>query len=1624
MSYNSPNNYTTSNGEVTAYITRTNLYTDGGEYTLPNGKNYVGFYHIHPEKGPMVGATHTNQPHDILISTSNQSAPAISSVELSQNIPIPEYSEKDQELIPSFNSVSEFRPAIDRVEFSVYNEQGLLETINYNFKDYSVLSGFNPKTGVANSIEVDPGLDLVNEGFSQGFYQVVYNFLRDKAATSPKIPYFIQEISADRTELRLASNTLTNAQIQTAVDSFVNELEGSPFFEDFFLNFGDNNLATGIRIALDDETDEDQFTVLIKLYEALPSQFGVKDTCWVDLQTAEAISFDVEFSPRVFRITKTQNIKGPNFEIKGKDSIANSTTFQDTSNLVNTILTSSFDNLQNILNQKGAKIDLNYEDFDDFVFFSSAQSRLDNFYIKVKNIEDYNTEISDVLDSGADSNSMSSSVAILRNNITNIVKNFDDYERFLYFTSGSDWTWPKSNTTAPYDLESTSSGVVTNWLGNSSLELPSGILGSASLYDADNLDRLVNSLPNFVKDDSTNTPFFLFMDMVGQHFDVFWTYTKAIGDRYDADNRLDKGISKDIVADAIRSMGVSIYQNNFSSDDLYSALVGINASGSLLPPTGSEVIENYITASSDITKLDDVNKETYKRIFHNLPFLLKTKGTVTGLRALINTYGIPDTILRISEFGGKDLDNTNDWDYYQSKFNYGVLISGSSTIDHPISASWVVNSKWNSYSNNPETVLFRFKPANRLPENDEFSFITHIKDNGSPLVPLGLFLAYTGSGYESSSAYSGSIPSASNEYATLNLRTSATDLTSVVAPFYDGNWWGVQISRDSGASSQTYTLRVANQIYNGNDGFEVGFTASNTVDSADTFWANSETLYLPVSGGFSKDIGSDTYVGLTGSYQELRYYNETLSEEIFHDFVMNPYSIEGLTHSSSADHLIFRAPLGSDLNTNTGDRVSIHPRVTGSYSTSSFASDSDYHIGANSIFADNTEFIYYDQPAVGIKNRISEKVRIDNLLTAPGNVLTPYRTIQQRYANSESYTRDINYLEVAFSPQNEINDDINSSFGYFSIGDYIGDPLLTSQSVNSYAELDNLRDTYFEKYYKAYDWHDYVRLIKYFDNSLFKMIKDFVPAKTSVSTGVVIKQHILERNRQRPAAVIPTHEEYTGSITKHIDEAYISSSDNIANRTISSSKLVHIEGGQGGLFDPINVPEFYSASFSASLPINQISPQITQSWSYTTSGVSGSVVVTQSSQEEFYTGELSGTEVIASDGELNTRNPLKSAGAEGNTYYPVDITGDGTNVKGQTRIAYNGIALGPFQWHRNRSKEDDDTHVIENNWVSASLPLSSSYNSFTSGYGNGSDENGNTPSVIWMGKWYNSDASGNPWVKIIEANRDIRDDKDQLDTIVISLTGSNRGNTGNYTVNQITLCPNAGAILGNNPSGSTFREMVESSTTPYLRISKYRENKFVQTIGDGGDDDNPYTGDHIFAYMSHSFYPRTNDQNQDTIVFHSCSIVDNFPQFSSQFRYHYGTGGGVSALGGGDSRFEEGPSRLHVYVDVPVTHYFPTTRNVADISSATYEDLKEQYNIIQDSFKAGNATSGKTIIPGYTTALIDFNDNNLDTIYNTETGIADKGGFLMFNNVQDEAESYLDIEFGDVPGSGQREIGK
>jgi hypothetical protein len=83
--------------------------------------------------------------------------------------------------------------------------------------------------------------------------------------------------------------------------------------------------------------------------------------------------------------------------------------------------------------------------------------------------------------------------------------------------------------------------------------------------------------------------------MVGQHFDNVWVYYKDLSNRYASFNSPNFGISKDVVADALRSFGFNLYTNTSVSDNLYYTLFGMNQDGSLLPPTGSEVITNYVT---------------------------------------------------------------------------------------------------------------------------------------------------------------------------------------------------------------------------------------------------------------------------------------------------------------------------------------------------------------------------------------------------------------------------------------------------------------------------------------------------------------------------------------------------------------------------------------------------------------------------------------------------------------------------------------------------------------------------------------------------------------------------------------------------------------------------------------------------------------------------------------------------------------------------------------------------------------------------------------------------------------------------------------------------------------------
>ena len=1161
-----------------------------------------------------------------------------------------QYSQEDNQLISASILDTVFSSSTDYIEYYAYDENKNLIYPTPPVKA-SVVNTFRVIEG---DTLLYPDVDLENIGYVQGSYYSTYNFYRTKCSSDITFNYYISEISSDRTELRLKSNAIPNTLVVSSSIEFIEQRQQADYFVDFLLNFGNDQQVIANNISIDTQSEEDA-SLLIKLYEPLPSTFNVKSVLWIVEEISAPQAYNVIFPQINFEDNNIQYIAGPNYSLNIKNETGESSEIFSYNTLINSDVTSSTSQIKNLLDRKEINININYEDYNEFVNFSTAKTRLENFVYKVGLIQSSSAVLSasfgSIEGSTTGSTVFSSSQAVEDAKINDIITNLDGYEYWLYFNSGSKYSYPKITTTPPYALASTSSAMAINWQTEQ--------VTSASNYDEENQNSLYFTIPEYLRSDPDNARYELFVDMVGQHYDNVWTYTKDLTNRFDGDNRLDYGISKDLVADAIRNFGVKLYSNNFNTDDLYTAFLGLTPSGSSFPlpnitssypaASGFEYVDTKISASDDIVPLDNANKRLYKRIYHNIPYLLKTKGTITGLRALITSYGIPDTILRINEFGGKDRIATKDWDLKQNQFNNAYELNRSTYF----SSSFEMTSSFKPASGitTPRTLQFRFKTIS-VPTASLYQVVWAGNESTAMIT-----LEYTGSGLTTGS-YSGSVVSASNEFGTMRLYPEGTsDLTvsaSIQVPFFNKDWWSVQASIiDTSAS-----LFVGNKV-NGN----LQYSASNSVSSVDTsLWNSVQTSSFPSVQAIGLNIGGQDHQPLTASIQEIRYWNQSISESKFLDYVVNPYSSEGNTVNSTPSTLIFRAGLGSQLD--TGSRTSIHPKVTGSWATTQSFKDegSNFYLSDGTEFSNNKEDILLNQTPGGIKNRVSDKIQLSNNVVPSGSTLSPFRKVTQSPYISGSEP-NINYLEVAFSPQDQINDDIIAQIGAVNLGDYIGNPLQVMQNrmageyvsgssypysqpasaipekdLNpyNYPTLDSLRDAYFLKYIDSYDINDFIRLIKFFDNSLFKMIEDFTPARTTLSSGVVIKQNLLERNRYAPPSASYTDETLSGSIKPFSRDYNTGSKDYPQDNLISGSSIYTYQGGTGGVFEPFNnlyaAPVYYSGSTSpySSLTTQQVAtssfykayPQVTQSFTESVSSSVGTATLLRVDQREFYNGEF------------------------------------------------------------------------------------------------------------------------------------------------------------------------------------------------------------------------------------------------------------------------------------------------------------------------------------------------------------------------------------------------------------------
>ena len=296
---------------------------------------------------------------------------------------------------------------------------------------------------------------------------------------------------------------------------------------------------------------------------------------------------------------------------------------------------------------------------------------------------------------------------------TDITSSLNLYdEGFGFYNSGSTYITTPNTTT-------------TNWY--------LGTMDSASVYDNMNLNALKNNIPQFISEDENNSDYLLFLDMVGNHFDILWSYIKGMTDQRMITETNSYGINDELLYNYLESFSWDAKNLN-SNKNLWGYLFGLN---------GKSV--SVLNNADDYTITpEQYTKTIWRRIANNLPYLLKHKGSKRGIKALMSSYGIPQSMLTIMEFGGPVAD-----DAAPSTFTYETL---SSTL--VFNTGSYLTSSWDAGI--VKAIQFRIKPeySSSVDLVTGFDFKLYISGSNTNTQLGSLHLELEGNTVLSSSMYS------------------------------------------------------------------------------------------------------------------------------------------------------------------------------------------------------------------------------------------------------------------------------------------------------------------------------------------------------------------------------------------------------------------------------------------------------------------------------------------------------------------------------------------------------------------------------------------------------------------------------------------------------------------------------------------------------------------------------------------------------------------------------------------------------------------------------------------------------------------------------------------------------
>ena len=779
-----------------------------------------------------------------------------------------------------------------------------------------------------------------------------------------------------------------------------------------------------------------------------------------------------------------------------------------------------------------SELNIDFTNYSNFVFYGSAAMRLSAFREKLKLIERVDSNRKQFISSSTYTMSSASAAAVFvqektaeyASQIENIIRSFDRYDQYLYFTpsgSNSPYTasayyadggyeynsvgyWPKDSSGSvlySYDAES------TEWFDTQ--------YGIAQRFDDFNENNLINTIPTHLREDDDNSSYFTFVSMIGHFFDTLKPYIDQFPYIYSRNLNPAEELSKDLISDIAESVGFKLPTLNSTYD-----------------------LTNNILGSEADTPRRDLTVEIYKRLLHNLPFFAKAKGTKTALQTLLKSFGITPQLISVKETGTVVTSSYNVFDEYTSGLDFDT--TKISYISLPIAAS----------SRTPTTMQLSCTVATPT----EMTILTG--DNKWALI---------------------SSPHPSNPLLGKILLTSGSNHDIILSSSYQ-EIFGDELLNITIQNTPSETLLYVMQT----EGEDIVFQSI----------ASTQSVFLPIwnATSFVYAGGAGSLVGnrFNGTIDEIRVWNDTLSDEVIINTAFDPGSNAGDTYQSAAQNLLLQ------ISFNIIDYSLLQ-------ASSSLVNESPYPAKSTApsietVFAFNvtgSDFSRYNrtirQPmiAAGASGYQTDKIRVvppPVFLDTSADIKTLYRTKSIVSAQQKRLQRGRNKVIISSSPTDIVNQNIIRNFGLENINAVLGSPSdMYSQYDNSLQELKNYYQQY---YYVDVNANTFIRVLSEVNSIVDQMLDYFIPSKATVLSGVVIEPNILEQVKIRPIKNMRVYGKNTrktmnaaGSLTSSRPD--YSATYNVSD-TISTLDDTSIEGTYNSYRTQTDPPELISLMGSIS----------------------------------------------------------------------------------------------------------------------------------------------------------------------------------------------------------------------------------------------------------------------------------------------------------------------------------------------------------------------------------------------------------------------------------------------------------